>query len=97
MLLREWKNDALNIHLTIEYDPFLVVRDSNNNIVSYQVRDCHIYKRNLFGASFKTNLGFTILIINGTGLLTAASTVYEIPPGTSIDSITVPSQWNSNY
>ena len=96
MIIRKWKNDALDIQLTIEYDSFLVSRDANN-IVSYQVRDCNIHKHNLFGASFKTTLGFTILIINGTGLLTAASTVYEIPPGIGIDSITVPSQWNSNY
>lgn len=96
MLFREWKNDELNIKLSIEYDPFLVTRDSNN-IVAYQTRDCNIRKYNLFGASFKTNLGFTILIINGTGMLTPASTVYEIPPGVGIDSITVPSQWNSNY
>lgn len=96
MLIREWKNDALNIHLTIEYDPFLVSKRADY-ITAYQVRDCNMYKSNLFGASFKTNLGFTILIINGTGMLTAASTVYEIPPGVGIDSITVPSQWNSNY
>jgi hypothetical protein len=95
-MFKVWQNVSLNISLRVEYNPMTVTTYADG-IVSYQVRDCDIIKTNLFGASFTTDAGYRILIINGQGLLQPSSLVYQIPPGQTDANITVPSQENSNY